>query len=234
MKVEITHLKKSYNGYVVLDIDRLSIPDHKITAIVGPNGEGKSTLLNMIAGLLEKDSGEILYDGDEKIPHKEVTLVFQEPYLISTTVSENILYPMKLRKINKDVMKERLDFLSKELSLEPLLNKKSHELSLGETQKAALAIALSFEPELLLLDEPSASIDPYTTNEIEKLLLKMNRERGTTMCIITHNLVQAKRLADHVVLLNKGKVVESCQADHFFNSPERPETKKFIEGELLI
>ena len=141
---------------------------------------------------------------------------------------------MKLRKMNKDVMKKRLDFLSKELSLTPLLNKKSHELSLGETQKAALARALSFEPELLLLDEPSASIDPYTTNEIEKLLLKMNREKGTTMCIITHNLVQAKRLADHVVLLNKGQVVESCPADRFFNSPGRPETKKFIEGELLI
>ena len=234
MRVEINHLKKSYNGHVVLDIDRLSVPDHKITAIVGPNGAGKSTLLNMIADLLEKDSGEILYDGDEKIPNKAVTLVFQEPYLISTTVEENILYPMKLRKMDKGVMKERLDFLSKELSLTPLLNKKSHQLSLGETQKAAFARALSFEPELLLLDEPSASIDPYTTNEIEKLLLKLNREKGTTMCIITHNLVQAKRLADHVVLLNKGKVVESCPADRFFHSPERPETKKFIEGELLI
>ena len=101
-------------------------------------------------------------------------------------------------------------------------------------QKVALARALSFEPALLLLDEPSASIDPYTTGEMEKLLKKQNREKKMTMILVTHNLAQAKRLADYVVLLNRGNVVESGDADRFFNHPSQPETEKFIRGELVV
>lgn len=234
MKIEINHLKKNYNGIPVLDVEKLTLPGKSIVAIVGPNGAGKSTLLNIVANLIPKDEGQILYDGDFTVPQKHMTLVFQETCLISTTVRENILYPLKLRKCGQSRMEQRLNQLSEELRLEKLLSKKSDQLSQGEAQKVALARALSFEPELLLLDEPSANIDPYTTSEIEKLLLKMNKDKGTTILIITHNLAQAKRLADHVVLLNAGKVVESCGAEKFFYCPEKQETKKFIEGELLI
>ena len=101
-------------------------------------------------------------------------------------------------------------------------------------QKVALARALSFKPELLLLDEPCASIDPYTTSEIEKILRKMNCSGGTTMIMVTHNLGQARRLADEVILLKKGKLVECCDSEQFFIHPENEETKKFVEGELLI
>lgn len=234
MRIEIENLKKTYQGIEVLNIEKLAVRDGKITAIVGPNGAGKSTLLNLIGNLLEKDEGVIRYDGDKKVPEKNITLVFQEPYLISTTVRKNIAYPMKLRNISREVIEARIRELSKELSLNELLDKRADQLSLGEVQKVALARALSFEPELLLLDEPCASIDPYTTSEIEKILMKMNHRRGTTMIMVTHNLAQARRLADDVILLKKGKLVECCGAERFFVHPENEETKKFVEGELLI
>lgn len=234
MRIEIENLKKTYQGIEVLNIERLAVRNGKITAIVGPNGAGKSTLLNLIGNLLEKDEGVIQYDGDKKVPEKNITLVFQEPYLISTTVRKNIAYPMKLRNISREVIEARIRELSKELNLNELLDKRADQLSLGEVQKVALARALSFEPELLLLDEPCASIDPYTTSEIEKILMKMNHRRGTTMIMVTHNLAQARRLADDVILLKKGKLVECCDADRFFVHPENEETKKFVEGELLI
>ena len=234
MRIEIEKLKKAYQGVMVLDIERMTIKTGKITAIVGPNGAGKSTLLNLIGNLIQKDEGRIWYNGDEKVPEKDLTLVFQEPYLIASTVKKNIAYPMKLRKFSKEAIEARIRELAEELNLEALLNKKANQLSLGEVQKVALARALSFKPELLLLDEPCASIDPYTTSEIEKILRKMNHSGGTTMIMVTHNLAQARRLADEVILLKKGKLVECCGSEQFFTHPDNEETKKFVEGELLI
>ncbi|MFR0986341.1 ABC transporter ATP-binding protein [Frisingicoccus sp.] len=234
MRIEIEKLKKAYQGVMVLDIERMTIKTGEITAIVGPNGAGKSTLLNLIGNLIRKDEGRILYNGDEKVPEKDLTLVFQEPYLIASTVKKNIAYPMKLRKFSKEAIEARIRELAEELNLEALLNKKANQLSLGEVQKVALARALSFKPELLLLDEPCASIDPYTTSEIEKILRKMNHSGGTTMIMVTHNLAQARRLADEVILLKKGKLVECCGSEQFFTHPDNEETKKFVEGELLI
>lgn len=234
MKIEIKKLKKTYEGVIVLDIDRLTIKTGKITAIVGPNGAGKSTLLNLIGNLIQKDEGTILYNGDAKAPEKNMTLVFQEPYLIGSTVKKNIVYPMKLRKYSKEIIEARTQKLTEELNLEALLNKKASQLSLGEMQKVALARALSFKPELLLLDEPCASIDPYTTSEIEKILMKMNHFENTTMVMVTHNLAQARRLADEVILLKKGKLVECCSSEQFFTHSENEETKRFVRGELLI
>lgn len=233
MQVELKNVKKSYDSRTVLDIESLVFPAGSITAVVGPNGAGKSTLLNLIGDLLEKDEGEICYDGQTEVPKEQMTMIFQEPYLLSTTVRKNILYPMKLRKIPKEQQEARLEELARELNLEAILSKKAHKLSVGEMQKTALVRGISFRPKLLLLDEPSASIDGHTTGEMERLLLHMNREEGITQILVTHNLGQARRLADYVVLLNHGQVVESCDTHRFFHQPTKPLTKKFIEGELL-
>ena len=107
-------------------------------------------------------------------------------------------------------------------------------LSLGEIQKTALARAVSFGPELLMLDEPCASIDTHATLEIERMLLKSNMERHTTIILVTHDLAQARRVAGRIVLLNHGKVVECSETERFFRHPDREETRKFIEGKLLI
>lgn len=198
------------------------------------NGAGKSTLLNILADLLPKDEGEILYEESPMPPLKEMTMVFQQPYLMGTTVEKNIAYPLKLRKVPQEEQEKRIENLSEELNLSHLLKKRAAALSLGEVQKVALARALSFEPGLLFLDEPCASIDPHATQEIERLLLKIKKEKQTTILLVTHNLAQAKRIADYVVLLHEGRVIESAEAEAFFTEPAHPLTKKFIEGELLL
>lgn len=234
MEIDIRNLTKRYGGQTALDIEKLVLPGGAITAVIGPNGAGKSTLLKLIGDLITKDSGEISYGEWGNIPHtKEMTLVFQETYLLNKTIWENIAYPLKIRKQQKKEIGARVQELAEELNLTHLLEKRAGETSLGEAQKAALARALSFYPKLLLLDEPCASIDLNTTAEIEKILKKMNREHQTTILIVTHNLVQARRLADYVVLLEHGSVLEQGENPGFFAHPQRPETRRLIEGETL-
>ena len=234
MNIEINNLKKSYHQQTVLDIEHLDIHKNVITTIVGPNGAGKSTLLNIIGDLLLKDQGEVLYNQSSLIPKRDITVVFQQPYLLDMSVENNIAYPLKIRKYNSTEIKQRVLELSEELQITHLLSKKATQLSLGEMQKVALARAISFHPKILLLDEPCASIDPHTTSEIETLLLKMKQKHQTTIILVTHNLPQAKRLSDNIVLLNKGKVIEYSDANQFFNQPSSIMTQNFIKGELLI
>lgn len=234
MNVEIRDLQKSYDGRLALDIGRLTLQHGEITAVVGPNGAGKSTLLNILAGLLDKDKGEILYDANEAPPYSVMTLVFQKPCLISTTVRGNLAYPLKLRHVDRVTAAARVADVAQALGLTDLLNKRADQLSLGEAQKTALGRALVFEPELLLLDEPCASIDPYTTGEIEKILKQQSLRTRPTIVIVTHNLAQAGRLADRVVLLDRGRLIEVGKSGDFFSHPQTEGAKRFIAGELLI
>ena len=234
MKLEGKELKKSYDGKVVLNLKSAEIRSRKRTAIIGPNGAGKSTLINLIAGLEEPSAGRIFYDGREEIPWRDMTLVFQKPYLLSSTVENNIAYPLKLRGWEKERIEERVLQLCGELNLMELRKKKAWKLSGGETQKVALARALSFYPDLLLLDEPTANIDPATTAEIEQMLIKINESFGTTIVLITHNLAQARRVCDRCLFLKDGELVEEGEAAEMLRIPKNPQTRRFIEGELLI
>lgn len=234
MKLEIRDLKKNYDGKVVLNLKSAEIQSGKKTGIIGPNGAGKSTLINLIAGLELPSAGQIFYDEKKQIPRQSMTLVFQKPYLLSSTVENNISYPLRLRGWSKDRMEERVTRLCEELNLTMLRRKKAWKLSGGETQKVALARALSFFPDLLLLDEPTANIDPATTAEIEQMLTKINETSGTTIVLITHNLAQARRVCDRCLFLKDGILVEEGDAAQMLRAPENPQTRRFIEGELLI
>lgn len=121
-----------------------------------------------------------------------------------------------------------------DLGLLEIRHQKAWKLSGGETQKVALARALSFRPSLLLLDEPTANIDPATTGEIEEMLLKINREEETTILIVTHNLAQARRVCNRLLFLDKGKLVESGDCQEILQNPKEEKTRRFIAGELLI
>lgn len=231
MEITIRNLKKSYDGRQVLDAKAGRVREGSRTAIVGPNGAGKSTLLKILAGLESPDEGSVFYDGKEDFPQMDVTLVFQKPYLISSTVEKNIAYPMKLRGFSREQIEERITKLTADLNLTEFRKQKAWKLSGGETQKAALARALSFGPKLLLLDEPTANIDPYTTSEIEKMLLSIT---DTTIIMVTHNLAQARRVCDSIVMLHEGRIVESGSTAKILSEPETEEARRFIEGELLL
>lgn len=234
MNVYFENIKKKYEEHTVLDLDKGSIEEGCITAIVGPNGAGKSTLLKIIAGIEKADEGRIFFDDSAHFPQMDVTLVFQNPYLFSTTVEKNIAYPLKLRGFDKSFIEERTAPLMEELNLTALKKKKAWKLSGGETQKVALARALSFKPKLLLLDEPTANIDPYSTAEIEKLLLSTGKKQDTTVVLVTHNLAQAKRICNKVMMLHEGHLIEYGDCRKVLTNPDDIRTRRFIEGELLI
>ncbi len=236
MKIEIKDLKKTYKDKTVLDLSNLTIEEGSFYGIVGSNGAGKTTLLNILAGLDRPTEGCVFYgEGKtEEIPYRQVTMVFQQPYLLRTTTEKNIGYPLKLRGFSEKEIKERVEGLAEELGLTPLLLQKAWTLSAGEMQKTALARALSFHPRLLLLDEPTANIDPATTAEIERMLQKINKEEGTTILFITHNLAQARRLCSQVGFFHKGKLVEADASERLLTEPREELTKRFIAGDLLV
>lgn len=209
MKIELKNIKKTYGDRTVLDLENLSLEKGKITGITGPNGCGKSTLLNIISGLDEAYEGQVSYDG-KPLGRREIdhmTHVFQKPYLFKRTVEENISYPLKLRKIGAKERTTRVDDLIRALEIEDLREKRADRLSGGESQKVALARGLVFNPELLLLDEPTSNIDPESIKILEREILRFNRERGATVIIVTHNLEQAERLCHNILYLEEGKVV---------------------------
>ena len=231
MKLEIKRLVRDYGTKRVLDLEEVTIEKGTRTAIIGPNGAGKSTLLNIVSRIDSASEGEVVYESEDP---RLVTQVFQQPYMLRTSVERNIQYPLRLRNWPEDRMKKRSDELMEELGLLDLRNQKAWRLSGGETQKVALARALSFQPSLLLLDEPTANIDPATTAEIEEMLLKINREEGTTILFVTHNLAQARRVCNRLLFLDKGKLVESGDCLSILQNPAEEKTRRFIAGELLI
>ena len=209
MKIVLEKIKKYYGQKKILDIDYLEIPQGKITGITGPNGSGKSTMLNIISNIDCDYEGRVRFNDrimDNNI-RKDITLVFQKPYLFRRKVYENITYPLKLRNIDKNMQRNMALKVIKDLEIEDLIDKKGHKLSGGETQKVALARAMVFRPKLLLLDEPTSNIDPESTKIIEREILNFNKKTNSTLIIITHNIDQSKRLCDEIVYLNQGKVV---------------------------
>lgn len=235
MKIFAENLTKKYGPKTVLADATLAIESGSLCGIIGPNGAGKSTLMNIIAGMDQPTGGKVLYDEGQTVmpPLADMTLVFQTPYLLRTTVERNIAYPLKLRGWDQDAIADRVAQLCEELGLSDLRTQKSWKLSGGETQKVALARALSFKPKLLLLDEPTANIDPGTTGEIERILKRINEEEGMTVLIITHNLAQAKRLCKEIIFMNQGKIIEASDSNKILKAAESPLTRSFIAGELL-
>lgn len=209
MEIRIADLKKVYGNECVLNIPNLVFDQAQIYGIVGENGAGKSTLLKLIAGLETPTTGYITYSGQDLNGQimKKITYVSQSPYLLRRSVYKNVEYPLKLRKIPKEIRKEKVDAMLKSLQIDHLKDRQAHLLSAGETQKVALARALVFEPQVLLLDEPTANIDSDTIEFIESVLKK---RQGLMTLHISHNKDQVERLCDQVILLNKGLL---CQGD---------------------
>lgn len=210
MKLYIENLQKKYGEKTILDIPLLKVEEGKITGITGLNGSGKSTLLNIISGIDRDFHGKVSYNGKPLNMDiaRNMTYVFQKPYLFRRKVYDNIAYPLKLRKIHKDKIKKSVDEVIERLEIADLIDKKGHQLSGGESQKVALARALVFRPKLLLLDEPTSNIDPESIKVLEREIVRFNRETNGTVLIVTHNIDQAQRICDEIIYLNFGKVSE--------------------------
>lgn len=209
MNIRIKDIKKHYGNNQVLDISELNIEEGKITGITGPNGCGKTSLVNIIGGLDRDFCGQVFYNNNilNKEIRSRVTTVFQKPYLLKRSVYENIVYPLNLRGISTDESKERVLDVMEKLEIIDLMDKKAHKLSGGESQKVALARALVFKPDLLLLDEPTSNIDPGYIITMERAIRQFNLENKGTIILVTHNIDQSERLCHRVINMQRGRVV---------------------------
>lgn len=230
MDIKCKNLKKIYDAKTVLNIDYLHIKRGSVLGIIGANGSGKTTLLYILSNLLEHESGEVLYDEGkfDKEISKKITLVFQKPVLLRTTVEKNIIYPLTLRKIEKSKKIEMAKSIMKKLELENFKEQNSTTLSAGEKQKIALARSAVISPEVLLLDEPTANIDPSFIKLMENTIMELNK-KGTTIIIVTHNIMQAKRMCTDIIFMEHGNIIEQGKTKDILINPTTEKLKNFIE-----
>lgn len=230
---------KQYEGSTVLRVDWLEVGRGEILAVVGPSGSGKSTLLRLLNFLEEPSAGRITFLGRDVtqvrgVPlavRRQVTTVFQHSILLNRSVRDNVAFGLGLRG-QRDSSREVEEALEM-VGLGHLQKRRARTLSGGEAQRVALARALVLKPEVLLLDEPTANLDPANVGLIEEVVRTQNRERGTTIVLVTHNVFQARRMADRVALLLGGELIEIAPTDTFFESPRDPRTRAFMSGEMV-
>lgn len=212
----------------------------RINILLGPNGSGKTTLLRLAARLEEPDGGTVVFsDADGSLTPgvalmRRMTLVSQAPALFNTSVFNNIAYGLRLRGMEEQEMRSRAIEALELVGMGNFSGARAGSLSGGEAQRVAIARAYALRPELLLLDEPSSSLDPEGGAVFEEVIKKINSEQATTVAMVTHNLFQARRLAHYAFFLYGGRLVEWGEAAGFFNRPENEVTAKFISGEMVF
>jgi tungstate transport system ATP-binding protein len=235
----LQNVTKDYNGRRVLQVDHLKIHRGEIFALVGPSGAGKSTLLRLLNFLEPPTTGRIRFLDVEFGPsqpmplrlRRRVTTVFQKPILLNRSVQANVAYGLDLRS-QRDSGEEIAKALT-QVGLSNLSRQRARTLSGGEAQRVALARAIVLKPDVLLLDEPTANLDPYNVGLIEEIVQELNRQQDVTLVLVTHNVFQAKRLAHRVALMLEGHVVEMADVETFFESPSDPRTIAFVRGEMV-
>ena len=230
--IKILDLSIIINNRLILNNINCELNDRSITAILGPNGAGKSLLLQTINGLIPISKGKILFNSkqhDENI-RKQQAMVFQTAVLLRRTVLGNMEF---INSLNNKINSLDVKSILKKVGLEYYMDKPARLLSGGEKQRLSLARALLLKPKLLLLDEPTANLDPYSLKLIEDTILEENKN-GTSIILTTHDMSQAKRLASNIIFINKGKVIEKNSSREFFANPKSSEAKKYINGEILL
>jgi tungstate transport system ATP-binding protein len=235
LPAELKGLVYETGGKRVINDVSTTIRSRRITAIMGPNGAGKSTLLRLMHGLILPTNGEILWAGrqmDRAIAHQQA-MVFQRPVLLRRSVAANVSHALGIRGIKRGKRAICVDEALRLAGLDSHAAVPARVLSGGEQQRLCLARALSLEPNVLFLDEPTSSLDPASTLAIERLLLDAQR-RGIKVILVTHDIGQARRLADDVMFLHHGRVLEHQDAQNFFDDPRSEELRAFLSGGLVL
>lgn len=224
MKIlELTDIAHVYNGKKVLDIPVFSIEQGQIHGVVGPNGSGKTTLLSIMSLILRPTRGEVRF-GKRSVQYgrrsdleaqRRMTMVLQTPYLFNTSVSNNVAYGLRSRGIPRKYCETSVEETLELVGLKGFEKRRARDLSGGETQLVALARALILDPSVLFLDEPTANVDARNVHRFENLIGRINRERGTSIVITTHDLSQAYRLTERVFSLFEGSLVASTMHNLF-------------------
>jgi len=226
-------LSQQYQGRLVVQDFSFQFQPGRIYGIIGANGAGKSTLLRLLSAMEKPSAGRVLLNGKVLTgPVPEISCVWQRPYLFQQSVQRNIRYGLRLRRWPRAAERERLQQLLTVFRLEDMKDQWAPKLSGGETARVAIARAVAPHPKILLLDEPTANLDPSNTRLVERALYEVHEEEGTTIILVTHDMFQAKRLADITLYLSGGRLIEYGPSRTIFQSPVSEETRRFINGEL--
>lgn len=216
--------------FPIVDRVSLAIDGGVRTVILGANGAGKSVLMRLMHGLLVPTSGRITWCGRDARPDVQA-MVFQRPVLLRTSALRNVAYGLKLAGVPHAERMERARLALERVGLARLAQRPARVLSGGEQQRLALARAWALEPRILFLDEPTASLDPTAAREVEQVIREIAAS-GCKIVMTTHNLGQARRLADEIIFLHRGRVMEYTPVNVFFRAPRSVEADAFIKGEL--
>lgn len=235
LPVELKGLAYETGGKRVIDNVDVTVEAPGITVIMGPNGAGKSILLRLMHGLIAPTDGQILWAGRrmDRVLARRQAMVFQRPVLLRRSAAANVSHALGLRGVGRSERASRVDEALKLAGLESQASTPARVLSGGEQQRLCLARALSLEPEVLFLDEPTASLDPASTLAIERLLLDAQRA-GIKVILVTHDVGQARRLAYDVVFLHHGRVIEHLDTESFFEDPRSDDVRAFLSGGLIL
>lgn len=233
---DLQNIAMRYGARTVLHVPRFTINQGEAWALLGPSGAGKSTLLRVLCLLETPTTGQVRYRLhliSGAIPlavQREIVLVFQRPLLLDATVWHNVAYGLRLRRKRDDrLVRQTLDLLG----LAPLAHARAGTLSGGEMQRVAVARALVIRPQVLLLDEPTANLDPRNVALIEGAVATLRREHGTTIVIATHNVYQARRLATHAAMLLDGEMIEAGPVEQILDQPHDKRTASFVRGDMV-
>jgi tungstate transport system ATP-binding protein len=219
-------------GRTIIEAISLEIAAGPSTIILGANGAGKSVLMRLMHGLLEPSSGRVEWSASEPpgAPRKQA-MVFQRPVLLRRSAQANVSYALKIAGIAEPQRGVQAREALESVGLAHLAHRPARVLSGGEQQRLALARAWALHPEVLFLDEPTASLDPSATREIETVIRAFDAA-GTKIVMATHNLGQARRLGDEILFLDRGRLLERAPVDQFFSKPQTAQAAAFIKGEL--
>jgi tungstate transport system ATP-binding protein len=238
--IELADLQQRHGSRTTLKGVSLSIEKGEILAIIGPTGAGKTTLLRLIDQLDKPASGRVLLDGREVTPRlrtqvrRQISMVLQKPVVFDASVYDNVAYPLKVRKYNRKAIPEKVNAMLKTVGLDGYQKRNARTLSGGETQKVALARALITDPQVLLLDEPTANLDPVSLNSIEGLILRFNRDKGMAIVIATHEMAQGQRLAHRVGFMVGGELIQVGKPADIFYAPSDIRVARFVGVENIL
>jgi len=240
--IETINLCQRYGEQDILDNINLSIERGEVFALIGPTGAGKTTLLRLIDLLDEPASGKIYFDGADTAESPAVRLalrrrmafVLQKPVVFNLSVYDNVTSALKWRGMRGQSLQEKVNKIIDVVGMSDYSSRNARHLSGGEIQRVAIARALAIEPEVLLMDEPTANLDPLSAGRIEELISNIIRKYTTTIIMATHDLPQGQRLADRVGVLMNGELLQSGSARDVFNSPRSKKVAEFVGVENII
>jgi tungstate transport system ATP-binding protein len=234
--IRIERLTKKFGAAETIKETDLAIRAGEIFTFIGPSGSGKTTLLRLIDLLDRPTSGSIFFDGIDTAGTEQVRLairrrmgmVFQKPAVLNTTVAKNVAFGLKFRRVPEAEVQQKVKAALELVGLPDVTDRRAVTLSGGEMQRVALARAIVTDPEVLLLDEPTANLDPVSSGLIENLIVRINKNFGTTIIMSTHDMIQGQQLADRIGVIMNGKLVQTGSAGEIFYQPKGREIARFV------